>query len=412
MGFPDSAWRSVKISDFGNVITGSTPSTKRPEFYGGKYPFITPTDIDNTSRYIDTARFLSEAGYKNQESRLLPAGAICVVCIGATIGKICMTHAPSFTNQQINSVVVDSAKYDNAFVYYLLNTQAEQIKGIAGGAATPIVNKTAFSNIEFRVPPLDTQRKIAAVLSAYDDLVENNTRRIQILEEMAQAIYRQWFVEYKFPGHKDVPLADSRTELGEIPEGWEVKRLGDKCTLVIGQSPRSEFYNQDGDGLPFHQGVKDFGERFPVHNVYCTLDKRIAEAGDILFSVRAPVGRINIADRKLIIGRGLHAIRHNSSHQWFIFHQLKARFFQEDMIGGGTIFKSVTKDDMLNIELIVPSPEIEKEFEQLLRPISAQIANLTKKNGNLRRTRDLLLPRLVSGEVDVSEVKIDHKLRI
>ena len=133
MKFANIDWHTAKISDFGKVVTGSTPSTKHTEFYGGKYPFITPTDIDNTSRFIHTARFLSETGYKNQESRILPAGTICVVCIGATIGKICITHAPSFTNQQINSIVVDKSKFDNKFVYYLLSTQVQEIKNIAKG---------------------------------------------------------------------------------------------------------------------------------------------------------------------------------------------------------------------------------------------------------------------------------------
>src|SRR4029077_19757019 len=154
------------------------------------------------------------------------------------------------------------------------------------------------------------------ILSAYDDLIENNLRRIRILEEMARSIYREWFVSFRFPGHENAKRVDS--PLGPIPEGWEVKKLGDVCQLTMGQSPKSEFYNKSGEGRPFHQGVTDFGERFPTDRLFCTARGRIAEAGDILFSVRAPVGRMNIADKKIIIGRGLSAIRHIASHQAFL----------------------------------------------------------------------------------------------
>jgi len=150
-------------------------------------------------------------------------------------------------------------------------------------------------------------------------------------------------VHYRYPGHENDRVVDSGTELGEVPEGWGVKTLEDLCELIVGQSPKSEFYNETGDGLPFHQGVKDFGSRFPTTTTWCLVQKRIAAEGDILFSVRAPVGRINISNCKMIIGRGLHAIRSKTGNQVFIFEQLKDKFQEEDSMGSGTIYKSVTK---------------------------------------------------------------------
>jgi type I restriction enzyme S subunit len=173
-----------------------------------------------------------------------------------------------------------------------------------------------------------------------------------------------------------------------------------------GQSPKSEFYNTNEIGLPFHQGVTDFGDRFPTERLYCTVEERMAEKGDILFSVRAPVGRINIANTKMVIGRGLSAIRHKTGYQWFAFHLLNENFKEEDTMGGGTIFKSVTKNDMERIGFMLPVAYLTQQFEQLVEPSEKQIENLTKKNTTLRRTRDLLLPRLISGEVDVSELDI------
>jgi type I restriction enzyme S subunit len=227
-------------------------------------------------------------------------------------------------------------------------------------------------------PPLPTQRKIAATFSAYDDLIENNTRRIAILEEMAQSLYREWFVHFRFPGHEKKRMVES--PLGMIPEGWEVVKLREICFITMGQSPSSEFYNTKEDGLPFHQGVADFGERFPKDRVYCTAVNRIAEAGDILFSVRAPVGRINLAGKKIVIGRGLCAIRSKTGNQCFVFQQLKELFQEEDTIGNGAIFKAVTKEDMYGIKMIQPPQPIVMSFEQQIQPIFSNLEVLIRKN--------------------------------
>ena len=153
-----NTWRNVTINDLGQIITGSTPPTKKTEYYGNEYPFITPTDIKIDSRIVQTERFLSQKGYEYNKNRLLPRNAVCVVCI-ASIGKICMTTAPSVTNQQINSVVVDQQKHDPYFVYYLLSTKTDMLHNVAGGVATPIVNKSTFANLEVCVPSLPIQRK-------------------------------------------------------------------------------------------------------------------------------------------------------------------------------------------------------------------------------------------------------------
>jgi type I restriction enzyme, S subunit len=400
-----NVWRETTIGELGRVVTGKTPPTGRQELFGEDYPFITPTDIDGPCHTVRTERFLSEEGREFQESLLLPTGTVCFVCIGATIGKMCLTTRPSFTNQQVNSVIADEKHHDPRFVYYLLRNEANSIKSIAGGAATPIVNKSAFSGFPVRVPLLEAERKIAGILSAYDDLIENNTRRIKILDEMAQTLYREWFVHFRFPGHEKVKMVDS--PLGKIPEGWVVKNLGEVCQIVMGQSPKSEFYNETGEGLPFHQGVTDFGERFPTDRVYCTVLNRIAEAGGILFSVRAPVGRINITNKKIVIGRGLCAIRSSTGNQAFAFQQLKDKFKEEDLMGGGTIFKSVTKDDVYGIKFLLSIERCIIQFEQIVNSMFSEISNLTVKDANLRSTRDLLLPKLISGEVDVSILDVE-----
>ena len=315
-------------------------------------------------------------------------------------------------NQRVGRITVtreDILDYRYLFYYTNSKTYLEHLRSVAHSGVQVNLSTKAIQESPILLPPLPTQRKIAAVLSAYDDLIENNTRRIEILEEMASAIYREWFVEFRFPGHEGVEMVES--ELGLIPQGWEVKQLGEMCHVIMGLSPKSEFYNETGDGLPFHQGVTDFGERFPTDRVYCTIQKRIAEADDILFSVRAPVGRINIANKKVVIGRGLSAIRSKNGNQTFLLQQLKDRFQEEDTMGSGAIFNAIRKTDLLGIPLKTPTESVIGKFEEIVNLIFAELANLTLKNANLRQARNLLLPKLISGEIDVSELIIDAELK-
>ncbi|MGO8708251.1 MAG: restriction endonuclease subunit S, partial [Terracidiphilus sp.] len=186
-----------------------------------------------------------------------------------------------------------------------------------------------------------------------------------------------------------------------LPKGWKSKTLSTKASAVKGQSPPSKFYNEDGIGLPFHQGVKDYGDRFPINRVYCTQVGRVAEPGDILFSVRAPVGRINISRDRIVIGRGLAALRARDGHQTMLFHQLRAHFYKEDMIGTGAIYAAVKKTDLFGVNLVSPPEPQVIEFEAKASALDKQVEILTAQNETLAKTRDLLLPRLMSGEVEV-----------
>lgn len=323
-------------------------------------------------------------------------------------GRIPQDGETYLHNQRLGLLqVTEPDSLDLGYLYWLaLSPQFNRyLYETATGAKILHTAPTRIENFKFARPPLDVQRRIAAILSAYDDLIENNARRIAILEETARSLYREWFVEFRFPGHETVDMVES--PLGALPKGWEATTLGDECELVMGQSPKSEFYNQNGDGLPFHQGVSDFGTLFPAHRVYCTLSARIAEEWDILFSVRAPVGRINVANTRLVVGRGVSAIRPVRSRLAFTLAQLRERFQVLDSMGGGTIFKAVTKQDMERIPLLMPDDSLVQRFEEIAWPMLAMVRNAVERNAVLRMTRDLLLPRLISGELDVSELDID-----
>lgn len=270
----------------------------------------------------------------------------------------------------------------------------------AFGATMTTLNQGIVKRISFRAPPPAVQEKVAAILSAYDELITNNNRRIALLEKLAEEIYREWFVRFRFPGHEKVGFVKG------VPEGWRVKKFGDVVTFVMGQSPPSEFYNETGNGVPFHQGVGTYGDRFPKKVTFSTEGKRKAKVGDILFSVRAPVGRLNIADCDMILGRGLASLEHKEGHNSYLFYMLKTIFANEDIIGNGSIFNSVGKDELEKFQVLDPDSNLVKGFQVIACGIDEQIALLSKLVEHLTRTRDLLLPRLISGKLSVEALDI------
>ena len=198
-----------------------------------------------------------------------------------------------------------------------------------------------------------------------------------------------------------VPTRFAGSEIGPVPEGWKVETIGESMLLTMGQSPPSEFYNESGEGLPFHQGVTDYGFRFPNHRVYCTTEGRTAEPGDVLLSVRAPVGRINVADCRLVLGRGLAGLRHRSGLQSFLYQQICHVFPEEDAIGDGTVYKAATKRFLEQMSILLPFEEAQEAFENLVRPLDDLIAVCEVESRKLAETRDLLLPQLLSGRIHV-----------
>jgi type I restriction enzyme, S subunit len=404
-------WPEIRIGDLGEVFTGRTPSSDHPAYFGDDFPFITPGDMHQGKYARVTERSLSLEGATLLKRIKIPANSICVSCIGWQMGETIMTAQPSFTNQQINTIV-PNGRVEPSFLYYSLRPRKQELLslGAATGVRTPILNKSVFCDLKVKIPPLSVQQRIAEILSAYDDLIENNTRRIKILEEMAQMIYREWFVKFRFPGHEKVKMVES--ELGTIPHGWHIERLDKLAQITMGQSPPSEYYNSEGKGLPFHQGVTDFGPLYPENKTYCTLEQRIAKAGDILLSVRAPVGRLNITLNKIVIGRGLCALRSRLNWHSLLFQQLKDHFREEDSMGSGTIFKAVTKDDICGLKFLHPETKVGERFNEMIGPIFRELEVLSAKNTNLRQTRDLLLPRLISGEVSVDHLEADATSQI
>jgi type I restriction enzyme, S subunit len=370
-------------------------------------PVVRGTNLPKDSKFsLDNCVFVSEGKADALHLNCAHPGDLVFTQRG-TLGQVGLIpydtpYSRFLISQSQMKMVVDRTKAEPLYIYnyFRLPSTVTYIENHALQAGVPHINLGILRRLEIFAPPLATQKKIAAILSAYDDLIANNQRRITLLERMAEDIYREWFVRLRFPGHKQAKM-----EKG-LPKGWKQSTLGAIADFTMGQSPSSEYFNESGNGLPFHQGVGSYGPRYPNHDTFCSVAGRKAKPNDILFSVRAPVGRLNIADRELIIGRGLAAIRHKSGLNGYLLYLLKVVFASEDIIGNGSIFNSVGKDELARLAVFEPALELVEKFEAIVRPVDRQIATLYRVNAGLKATRDALLPRLISGKLAVDALAI------
>jgi type I restriction enzyme S subunit len=298
-------------------------------------------------------------------------------------------------NQRVGLVQKKKEGIDFRYLYYLMRTRPYQkyVVSTATGSTVKHTSPDRIASYEYDFPILSTQKKIAEILSAYDAKIENNNLIIKKLEATAQTLFDEWFVNFRFPGYEKVKFIDS--EMGEIPEGWEIIPLNKLAHITMGQSPTSNHYNSEKKGLPFHQGVTHFGERYPENVIYSTKGEKIAEENDILISVRAPVGRINIAIEKTILGRGVGLLKSKENKPSFLLYLLKNLFHKEDLFGGGSVFPSITKTELEGLKIISPTRDIVDKFENNISIFDLQIKNLTRENISLKSQRDQLLAKLI-----------------
>lgn len=291
------------------------------------------------------------------------------------------------------------------FLYHFLKSDImlEQMQAIAESRSGtfPQITFSELSRIEIQIPNIELQYKVVNYLDNLDNKIELNEKINQNLEAQAQAIFKSWFVD--FEAFKNGKFVDS--ELGNIPEGWRVGRLSDICDITMGQSPSGESLHINSDGTIFFQGRADFGSRFPKNRLYTSEPRRMAKEGSILLSVRAPVGDINIAMDSCCIGRGLASI--HSRNQSFLYYLLQSLRRLFDMYNGeGTVFGAINRDSLRNIKILIPKSEIICEFERIANQIDNNIKNNELQSRRLAQLRDTLLPKLMSGEIDVSDVAV------
>ena len=361
--------------------------------------------------YISTENMLPNKGGVCASSNIptgtaieYKSGDILISNIRPYFKKIWQANCDGACSADVLCIRVNE-KTNYKYLYYLLSQESffDYVMTGAKGCKMPRGDKQHIMNWEVNIPDLQTQQKIANILSSLDDKIEVNRRINEQLEELAQALFKSWFVD--FEPFKDGEFVES--ELGMIPEGWKVGTLGNVADVVMGASPAGSSYNTEGNGSIFYQGRTDFGFRFPNVRMYTTEPKRFAESNSVLLSVRAPVGDVNIAFEKCCIGRGLASIKSNSNADSYTYYLMKSlKPVLDNYNNEGTVFGCINKDALNNLSIVVPTIEIIKEFERIVSCSDMEIRRRSEEITHLTNLRDTLLPKLMSGEIDVNEVKI------
>jgi len=316
-----------------------------------------------------------------------------------------------FNAYQRTYILTAKENVDIDYIYYVLKLELKRLKEKAQGSQTkfltmPILTSICLSNIRY-----DEQITISTTLSKIDKKIELNNKINAELEAMAKLIYDYWFVQFDFPDANGKPYKSSGGKMvynkelkREIPDGWGVKELSDIANITMGQSPSGSSYNDFGEGSIFFQGSTDFGYRFPSVRQYTTEPSRMAKVGDILLSVRAPVGTLNIADNDCCIGRGLAALNSKDNANSFLFYVMlyfKQIFDRRNT--SGTTFGSITKDDLFSLKLVYPTPNILGKYDNKITDFNLKIFNNHQQNKKLESLRDWLLPMLMNGQVTVKD---------
>ena len=412
-----SLWRNITVGNLGEVITGHTPPTTNAEYFGDVYPFITPTDITIDSRTVQTERFLSQKGYEYNKNRLLPPNAVCVTCI-ASIGKICMTTAPSVTNQQINSIVVNQDKYDPYFIYYLLITKTDVIQSVANSATTPIVNKSTFASINVYVPPLPTQTQIANFLDRkteqIDELIRIKERQIELLQEQRTALINQAVTKGLDP---NVEMKPSGIEwIGERPAHWKPKRLGHVSTIFKGGTPKRNVDRYFQGDLPWARPVDVTALKgtlyihdTEIHISEEALSKSAARRlppGTVLLTSRATIGEIAITTVPMATNQGFaNFVCNEQLLNIYLAYYLRAIKNLLISLGSGSTYLEVTKGTLVGVAIPLPPLSEQKQIANFLdsktRQIDELIAAEQRKIELLKEYRQSLISEAVTGKIDV-----------
>ena len=391
-------WREVKLGDVGEITTGKTPSEKYPDDWGDKMLFATPSDYKNYGKFsYSTDRKLSDEGISRLRNKILPPKSVMVTCIGSNMGKVAINKYQTITNQQINSIIPCPRVVDSDFLYYFLVSIYNLLKRYGtAGTAVPILNKGDFEQIDIFLPPLSEQKAIAEVLSSLDDKIDLLHRQNKTLEDIAQTLFRQWFVE-------------------EAKANWKKGKLGDVFTVKGGATPSTkttEYWN----GNISWATPKDLSNNSAAF--LCDTERKITSAGlakissgllpvgTVLLSSRAPIGYLAISNIAVAINQGYIAIVCDKIlSNYFVYLWCKSNIEMIKNHGSGSVFQEISKSVFRALDIIIPSKGNLLFFDQVIEPFFLKIQHNQSRIHTLENLRDTLLPKLMSGEVKIEVLK-------
>ena len=391
-------WKECTLSDLGTIVGGATPSTKDSSNYeNGSIAWITPKDLStHTERFISHGeRNITEKGLKSCSAQLMPPNSILFTS-RAPIGYIAIAKNEVCTNQGFKSIVPNKDT-DFMFLYYLLRYNKDNIENLGSGTTFKEVSGSTMRNVPVKVPPLPTQQKIAAILSSLDDKIELNNKINNNLEQQAQALFKNWFVDFEPFG-------------GKMPEGWKVGVISDFGNVICGKTPSTKIKDYYGDEIPFitipdmHNSVYAcYTERYLSVKGSQSQESKSLPPNSICVSCIATPGLVILTDRISQTNQQINSIVPNENFSpYYIYLTLKKLSETIKMLGSsGSTTSNLNKEHFSKIQIMIPNDKVMKKFESFVQPMFEKIRSLQKENSKLVTIRDTLLPKLMNGEIKV-----------
>lgn len=402
-------WKEYRLEEIGEIVGGSTPSTKDPKNYDGDISWITPKDLSNfNGRYISKGeRMISSNGLKNSSCKMLPKGSI-LFSSRAPIGYIAIASNNLCTNQGFKSIVPDCKIVDNIFLYYLLVFNKNKIESLGSGTTFKEVSGKTMKNVCVKIPSLTEQKEIANILSSIDDKIENNRRINENLEQQAQALFKSWFVD--FEPFRDQPFVES--ELGMIPQGWKVGKLGDICVTnkrTYGANFQSQILYLD-TGSVTNNNIEELKLLDPKIDKIPSRARRVITEGDIVYSSVRPNQRhfafMYDPQSNLVASTGFIVITANwSCYRYYIYQYLTQEVIINSLHAiaeqSVSTYPSINATDITNLNVVLPPDDVIIKFAEICNSYFSIIYNNQNESSDLAKLRDTLLPKLMSGEIKV-----------
>lgn len=401
-----SEWKKVLIKDLGRTVTGHTPPTKEKKYFGDFMPFVKPTDISKDEKYTyHPEQYYSREAAEKYKNSLIPKGATCVVCIGTIGEKMTMAHCDLFTNQSINSII-PSDEYDPDFVYYLLKYNLGKVKSLNKGTASgrEFVSKSTFLDMPVMVcEDKGEQIRIGSVLSRYDSLIENYQQQVKLLEEAAQRLYKEWFVDLRFPGHENTKIVDG------VPEGWEKTTIGEAFETLLGGTPSRQKANYWYGNIAWINSGEINKDRIIEPSEYITKEglehsatKLLPVHTTVLAITGATLGQVSYTEIETCANQSVVGIIDRKRNmQEYVFLYVKDNIYKIVNKATGGAQQHINKDIVNAYPFKLPTQNVVEKFNEYIRPIFKKEALIFFQIRLLTEARDRLLPKLMSGEIKV-----------
>lgn len=387
-----SDWKITRVSQMAKILSGGTPKTEVEEYWNGNIPWLSVKDFAGDTRKVYASeKHISELGLNNSATQLLHPGDIIISARG-TVGEVAQIGKTAAFNQSCYGLRATDG-YSSDYLYYMLKYQVRYLKSVANGAVFDTIVVKTFDRMKASVPDLPTQARIADILSAYDDLIENNNRRIALLEKAAQELYKEWFVRFRFPSHENAKFENG------LPMGWDVAKLG--SILILEDTKRVPLSEQQRSGMqpiyPYYGAcsIAGYVDKYIFDGVYLLLSE---DGANVVDENGYPT--LQYVWGKFWVNNHAHIISKNGVYSVEFLHLLLKNTNMQSIVTGAAQPK-ISQKRLLNKKVIVPDSKIIKLFSERIDPIYKMIRYISESNRNIEKQRELLLPRLMSGKLEV-----------